>query len=238
MPLPPYEDRISGISTNWEQIVDAHRTHHGDSPVNPAKLEVLRRYLFCVFQYIKGATRDHHAAEDLTQDFALRFLRGDFRKVSPQKGRFRDYLKRSLRNMVSDHFRIQNRKRDLVEFDEPAHTPDELDHAFISHWRNQLLGYAWQALQQYSQEKSNAYFQVLQIRAANQDASSSELAKLVSERIEKNVSADWLRQNLTRARRKFSEFLTQEVAKTLTSQNQDEIDTELSSLGLQSYICN
>ena len=38
-------------------------------------------------------TRDEQLAEELFQEFALRMLRGDFRRAEPLRGRFRDYLK-------------------------------------------------------------------------------------------------------------------------------------------------
>ena len=236
MQHPSIDQRISGISTNWEQILAAHRTYNGHENVNPAKLEVLRKYLVCVYQYICGATKDHHVAEDLAQDFALRFLRGDFRNVSPAKGRFRDYLKRALRNMVSDHFKSQNRKRELEEHLEPPADSEQLDKDFVAQWRRQLIGYAWESLRDFEKQKSNYYYCVLRARSANPNASSQELAQLISKETGKTCSAEWTRQNLTRARRKFSQFLMDEVRRTLDSPDQDEIDSELASLGLQHYM--
>ena len=234
----PTNQLISGITTNWEQILEAHRTHHGNEEIHPAKLDVLRKYLVCVFQYLRGATGDYHVSEDLTQDFALRFLRGDFRNVSPEKGRFRDYLKRSLRNMVNDHYQSKNRTRDLEEQLEPAEQVPELDNAFVAQWRKQLLSYAWESLRQFEISKSNHYYCVLKTRAANPDATSEQLAEKINLETGGNYTSDWVRQNLTRARRKFSEFLVDEVKRTLDSPQQEDIDTELSSLGLQQYMCN
>ena len=111
MPDTPIEDHLSKITTRWDEIFAAHNTEdeQGCLP-NVAQQNVLRRYADCVHRYILAATGDHHVAEDLTQDFALRFLRGDYSRARPEKGRFRDYLKTSLRNLITDHFRSQSKK--------------------------------------------------------------------------------------------------------------------------------
>ena len=99
------EKRLSNISTNWDELIAAHDETHPDQEAAKLRGQILRQYSKCVYQYILGATRSHHAAEDLTQEFALRFVRGDFKNASPNRGRFRDYLKVSLRNLVNDFFR-------------------------------------------------------------------------------------------------------------------------------------
>ena len=35
------------------------------------------------YRYLLGAVHDPDAADDLCQDFAVRFLRGDFRRADP-----------------------------------------------------------------------------------------------------------------------------------------------------------
>src|SRR3712207_7176976 len=51
--------------------------------------------------------RSEAAAEELLQEFAVRFLRGDFRRADPQRGRFRDYVKTALIHLVIDHQRAE-----------------------------------------------------------------------------------------------------------------------------------
>src|SRR4051812_25729189 len=68
---------------------------------------LLERYTGAVLRYLTGAVRDADIAEDLCQDFALRFLRGDYRRAAPEKGRFRDYLRTSLIHLVNDHHRAR-----------------------------------------------------------------------------------------------------------------------------------
>jgi hypothetical protein len=47
-------------------------------------------YHRAVHRYLLGALRDEDAAEELFQEFALRFVRGDFRWADRGRGRFRD----------------------------------------------------------------------------------------------------------------------------------------------------
>jgi len=42
----------------------------------------------------------------------VRFLRGDFRKADPQRGRFATMSKRPLSNLINDYFRARKRDRD------------------------------------------------------------------------------------------------------------------------------
>src|SRR5262245_18556900 len=82
--------RLSSISTLWSLVEKAHQETIAAAIAQRA---LLQRYCGAVYRYLLGALLDEAAAEDLFQDFALRFLRGDFRRADPGKGRFRDYLK-------------------------------------------------------------------------------------------------------------------------------------------------
>ena len=148
--------RLSSISTDWEKVLAAHDDKSPEHEAAKLRGEIFRQYSKCVQQYLLGATRCHHAAEDLTQEFALRFVRGDFKNASPDRGRFRDYLKTSLRNLANDHFRSQTVKEDIDlmdSFQNVAATFDSLDADFSEHWRQRVLSITWQALKQFENEK-------------------------------------------------------------------------------------
>src|SRR5437773_1589953 len=95
--------RLSQITTIWADLFQAHEGT--PSEISPAQQRLLLRYTPAVHGYLRGATRDPDVADDLFQEFALRLVRGDFRPVDPDQGRFRDYLKRTLTNLVTDHQR-------------------------------------------------------------------------------------------------------------------------------------
>src|SRR5262249_54404272 len=147
-----------------------------------ARQELMQRYCGAVYRYLLSAVRDPHAAEDLTQEFALRFIRGRFEGADPARGRFRDYVKRSLFNLVDD-YRKQQRKEprggagELPERAAPAQEHAESDQAFIDSWRQELLARAWQSLAQAQQDTGQPYYAVLRLRVEHPELRSPEMAK-------------------------------------------------------------
>ena len=234
----PRDNRLSNISTNWDELIAAHDELHLDRKAAELRGELLRRYSSCAYQYILGATKSHHAAEDLSQEFALRFVRGDFRNANPKQGRFRDYLKVSLRNLVTDFFRSQPNDVEIGKLGAQVQslTLDSLESTFAQQWRERVLSIVWNSLKEFEAGKQTQYYSVLFLRTQHADSSSEELAKLFSERAGKTVTADWVRQTLRRARRKFSDLLIEEVGKTLHSSSRHEIRDELAELGLKKYV--
>src|SRR2546425_10476465 len=94
------EQRLSHIATRWSILLQAHQE---TDAATQARQQLLERYCGAVYRYLLAAVRDHHAAEDLTQEFALRFVRGQFRLANPERGRFRDYIKTALFHLVDDY---------------------------------------------------------------------------------------------------------------------------------------
>src|SRR5204862_1035092 len=111
---------------------------------------VLERYQSAAYRYLLGGVRNLDAADELFQEFALRFVRGDFRRADPERGRFRDFVKTALRNLVTNHHKKVARhpaasleKPEDVAADTP---PEDLDAEFLSNWRKALLDRAWESL--------------------------------------------------------------------------------------------
>lgn len=237
---PNQHERISRITTNWDGLLSAHRSDGDDQ--RSARAEILKRYSFSICQYISSIARDSDVADDLAQEFALRFIRGDYKAVDPNKGRFRDYLKSSLRNLVMDHFR--KRRGNDATLSQVGQLEDKLELSqltqmeadFHTHWRQELLQRAWSGLRELEQKKNNYYFTVLHFRAEHTDWGSFEIAQTLSEQIDPNVSAEWVRQKLHRARRKFAELLIAEVRASMPDANGDDIEEELAELGLKKYL--
>ena len=177
-------------------------------------------------------------ADDLAQEFAYRFVRGDFRNADPAKGRFRDYLKTALRNLINDHFRKQ--KNDAVSLDQNQCLADSLHESladeFVEGWRGELLARAWSALKDFESVKSNHYYTVLRYRADHPELGSVEMAELLSKKLDLAVSSDWIRQKLHRARGKFAEFLKDEVRSTLPGSTKIDVESELAELRLLKYM--
>ena len=228
-----FDPRLSQISTEWTLVFQVHK---GSPDQVPAAQEALiLRYAGAVHRYLLGAVRDPDLASELDQEFALRFLRGDFHRADPSSGRFRDFVKRSLRNMMINELKARARgpksSRDLPEAAVDAIETD-FDARFVESWRKDLMSRAWAALHDLQAKAGQPYHTVLRCRVEHPDLHSAELAALLSERLGREVTAGGVRQALLRAREKFVAFLLDEVKASLPSPTPDAVEDELIDLGL------
>lgn len=222
------DERLSRLSTWWTLFA---RVRTGaESDPSPIWNQLLERYHRAAYRYLLGAVRDEDAASDLFQEFALRFLRGDFRRADPERGRFRDYLKRCLIHLVTDHRRRQARL--------PASLPEALaqptviapddDETFLRGWREELLARAWDSLA----AESPFLHAVLLHRSRQPELPAAEAAKELGTQLGRTISANHLRVSLHRARDKLAELLREEVSQSLPDGTQEELRQELRDLGL------
>jgi len=72
-----YSSRISRIETVWSLVRDAHQAE--EVGVVQAQEALLQRYSGAIFRYLLGVLRDSNAADEVFQEFALKFVRGAFR---------------------------------------------------------------------------------------------------------------------------------------------------------------
>ncbi|TWU08289.1 RNA polymerase sigma factor [Stieleria varia] len=238
MPSLPHQepDRLSQIQTNWAEVFRANDDQ--SSGFSNAQHEMLLRYAGAVYRYLLSAVRDPNIADELAQEFALKVVRGDFRNADPQRGRFRDFVKRSLFNLVTDfHRKRQKQSISLgTEVETLAWQPTEpFSRTFDENWRIEILNRTWKALDEADVASKSCYSAVLKQRAQNPDLDSNALAERVSTELGCERNAAWVRQTLHRARSRFCQLLRIEVGKTLGSHNDDEIDEELASLRLLKY---
>src|SRR5262249_43453223 len=158
-----------------------------------------------MYRYLRGALGDPDLAAELLQEFALRFVRGDFHAAAPQRGRFRDYVRRALQNLVCDHHR--RRRLQTLGEDTPVVAPDQPspqdDAAFLAHWRDRLVGQAFEALQDHEQQTGQPFYTVLRLRADRPEAGAADLAGLLSQQWSRPVTPGWVRKQLHFARQRF-----------------------------------
>ena len=112
----------------------------------------------------------------------------------------------------------------------------ELDRDFQQNWREQVLGLAWEGLRDSDAGRTSDYYTVLRFRSLNADANSKEMAEQLSIQLGKPVTAEWVRQKLSRARQKFASLLAIEVRQSLNINTEDAIREELTALGLSKYL--
>jgi DNA-directed RNA polymerase specialized sigma24 family protein len=204
--------------------------------MNQAQHLILERYGGAVYRYLLGALRDVAAAEELYQEFALRFLRGDFRRADPQRGRFRDFVKTALFRLVVRYYRKQQCRPQTLLFDPPQRCPGiSRDEQFLGSWRDELLARAWQALQRYQAQTGQPFYRVLRLRAEQPQLRSEELARILGDELGKPLTAVCVRQMVHRAREKFADFLLSEVRHSLADPSQGQLEQELAELRLLEY---
>lgn len=231
---PEERARLSRISTRWSILLHA-RQSPGPTMVQ-AQAETVQRYCSAVYRYLLAIVRDPDVAEDLAQDFAVRFLEGGFSRFEPGRGRFRDYVKAILRNLVIDHHRA--RRAGVLTSDPPQESSSALDDAeldgrFLEAWRAELFAQAWDGLGRLERESGSPWHSVLSMRVAHPELRSGQMAERLGQQLGKPFTAAAVRQLLHRAREKFAEILVEEVRRSV--QNPDDLVEELAELGLLDY---
>jgi RNA polymerase sigma-70 factor (ECF subfamily) len=227
--------RLSQIATPWS---DLHQAHGSGLPaLDAARRRLLQHYSSAVYSYLVGAVRDPDVADDLFQEFALRLMRGAFRRADPRRGRFRDFLKTALGHLVTDHYRRQ--RRDPLPFHgipEPATAPRpalaEAEERFAEEWRAQLIDRAFAALEAFEKRTGQPLYTLLHFRVDNPDLPVAEMARQLSGRLGQEPAATWVYKHLHKARQKLADLLVAEVAQTLDGPGVDEVEQELAELGL------
>lgn len=227
---------LGQIETQWSLVAQAHGEETTEAQV--LKHVVLGHYSGPVFRYLMGAVRNEEAAMELAHEFALRLLRGDFHRVNPDRGRFRDYIKTVLINLVRDHVNSarQSPKQFAANAPDPAVNPDpaspDPNESFEDCITKHLIAMAWERL-----EAANVrQYAVLLIKTESEpDAPSRELSARVKERFGFELTSVTFRKTLERARTRFAALLTEAAAEVTHADSPDELKQELKALGLASY---
>jgi RNA polymerase sigma-70 factor (ECF subfamily) len=224
-------ERLSAISTVWSDLTQLHEGPEGARAA--AQDRLYRRYRQAAYRYLLAALRDPHAAEDLTQEFALCLVRGDFHNADQERGRFRYYVKAVLSNLVR-RYRQQGRKDALpLPADSPALAglptpPEEPDRELDDHLRQDLRLRATKALR----AEHAGYAAALHLRVTESDLSSPELAQRLSRELGRPLTAVAARQMVHRARERFAALLVEQAAQTLEHPTVENAIEELRDLGL------
>lgn len=235
------EERLSRIVTQWSIVRQAHDNDHADR--NSAQQALLERYGGAVRRYLLASLRDADAADEVFQEFALRFVRGDLRSANPDHGKFRNFLRTIVSRMVVDHHRRGQRRR-KHEKTAPTGLPQPVDRsvesaedkeAFSRSWREDLLSRSWEQLRRVEEQEGRPLYTILRHRVEHPDANSALLAEQLSERLGKPITAGNVRVLVHRARDKFAAFLLEEVADSVQDGSLDHVEQELIELRLHDY---
>ena len=182
---------LSRIETNWTAVFRAHQGQPVEAAAAQAAL--VERYGGAVHRYLLASLHDAEAAADLAQEFALRFLRGDFKNADPDKGRFRDFLKRSVYHLMIDYHRSRkSRPFSLSDADAlPEMNEDswdqELDGQFLESWRQHLMAHAWASLDRVEERTGQPLAAILRLRVASPELRSPQLAEPLRSSVERSA---------------------------------------------------
>ncbi len=237
------EIRIDAIPTRWSLVLHLDAANKPETVAELRRLLVLR-YASAVRRYVGAMVQDRDDADELAQDVIMRLMRGDFAGADPSKGRFRDLLKTAIRNMVRNHWdRSARRKTTELNLDIvlDSNAATEQDRDWTSAWQRSVLDHTWARMQAEDQQlaasgKASAATKLLRLRTGHPDASSEEIAAMLSEQLGTTIKPDNCRQMLRRARMRFAEHLVDEVRSGLDDESDERLQEELSALNLLDWV--
>lgn len=218
-----YLDRIS---TRWSQLNDPR--------------QFVLRYVPAARRYLHALLKQAELVDEVMQDFLLRVVQRGFQHARPDRGRFRDYLKTTLRHAALAFLR--RRRPVQLSADDLDRLPANplavgSDDAWLREWRNCLLERTWLALEQHEKRgRGNHAHAVLRLLAEFPEEDSTQHAARLSLALGTPMTPEAFRKQVSRARRLFAEFLCQEVANTIDRPSDRDILDELRTLDLWSYV--
>jgi RNA polymerase sigma factor (sigma-70 family) len=226
-------------ATQWSVVLRAGK--NSDTQANAALESLCRRYWYPLYAFVRRQGRDHHEAEDCTQEFLAQLLAADgLQRARPERGRFRTFLLTALRNfIISEWRRSQAAKRGggLAAIPIGASNPDERfsqepvdpgltpEQAFDRSWALGMIDQAVQQLRgEYGTSGRAKVFDAMAPLIWGDD--SSDL--LARQAAVTGLSVSSFTVALHRARRRLGERLRAMVAETVA--DPVEIDIELRHL--------
>jgi DNA-directed RNA polymerase specialized sigma24 family protein len=229
-------DHFDGLSTSWTLLQHAHE--QGGPQSLQARDALVRRYRSVVRRYLAGALRGERdvsdAVDECEQRCWVRLVEGRFQSVTPDKGRFRYYLRVVLCNLVNDY--RGERRQAPVELGGgelmAAEPPNDQEYQRM--YAGELLQRAMERLRLQDEQTGQGFHAALLARRDHAGESMEELARRLS-RPGQQRTAGWVRTTLFRARQRLCELLRQEVASELTNPTHEAVDEELADIGLLVY---
>jgi RNA polymerase sigma factor (sigma-70 family) len=231
-------------TTRWSLILSGADSRNGDREIREALAELCRIYWRPIFFFIARRGYSPQDAEDLTQDFFVHILKGNWlQKADPARGRFRSLLLKSLQNFLNDAVdRSNSRKRgggiSFISWDAwIAEAPSQLSLAseartswpaerlFDAAWAATMVQRALRRLCEECETKGRRrVFEVLSpwLSAERDDLSYPRLAAKL------RIPESTIKKLMYRMRQRYRVLLRQEVCQTL--EDPAEVDDELRHL--------
>ena len=232
------------VTTRWSLILSGAGPGSGDREIRKALAELCQIYWRPIFLFITRRGYSREDADDLTQDFFVQILKGDWlQKADPARGRFRSLLLKSLQNFLNDAVdRRKSRKRggdiNFISWDSwIAEAPPEFNfpgEALRSWPAERLFDAAWAATtvqralrglcEECERKGRRRVFEVLSphLSAERDDLSYATLATKL------DVPESFVKKLVYRLRQRYRVLLREEVRQTVA--DPAEVDEELRHL--------
>lgn len=210
--------------------------------IQQARNALVLRYGKAIRSYVGSIITNDADADEVAHNIVVKMLQGDFSGWSREKGRFRDYLKVSVRNAALSALRQRSGVRGHVAIDqhdlEIAEKADQ--DIWTDAWRKSVINGAFQELAAYQRKHAlsgNHFATVIRMLIDHPDEDSEQLAARLAEKTGQPIRADAFRKQVSRARRKFAELLVQEIERSLLDDATPErIEEELIELRLMPFV--
>ena len=234
--MPRDAEHLSDLST-WASVLLAARPDAAPAETKPLKAargKLFDYYAQPIQRYLHGLLREHpdreHLVHDLFNEFALRFCEGKFKSVVNLTGRFRHYLKQVLRHLVTDIHRERPSLPLADGVDVPDGQPGVFDAVFEPAWKQGVIDRCMARLR----EEMPAGAAVLAAALEHPELSYEELLPKLNEVVPAEVTdpIGWLRTQISRARKRFREFLVDDVKVGLSDHSAASVEAELKENGL------
>jgi RNA polymerase sigma-70 factor (ECF subfamily) len=227
-------------TTAWTFLAQVQQAGHAEHA--RAVNEFIARYWKPVFVFLRARGYKLHQAEDLTQEFFLRFLRRNWiRRASRGKGRFRSFLLRNLVRFLSDQGPGRARRQQAFEQqvvavttllgdEERSYEPpagDTPETVFMKQWAADLVATVRRRLQDLCATKGRATWYAVfdAAHAAMPDAEDATQEALAARF---RLTRDQVRYALGQVRQWFVVLLRAEVRDQVGSEA--EVDEEIRDL--------
>lgn len=217
---------LRNLTTQWSKIDD---------------MDVfVLRYVDPIRMYLERLL-DEDAVEDVLQQFLVKVLERRFANVSRDRGRFRHYLIRAVRNEATTWHRV-NKTRATQHLSEdgdavPTDESDTIDDVWNDSWRETIVNRARMEVDAYEEAHDGClYGTILSVVGDADGTPSPGLAAEVSTIAGREIAPATFRQQLSRARKMFAESILKEVAETLDRPRPEDVQEELVELGLWNVI--
>ena len=226
-------------TTQWTLVVKAADSGSGEA--RQALGQLCNKYWQPLFEYARRRTRDEAAAHDAVQAFITRLIEKEtLRVANPDRGKFRSFLIVSFKHFLQQqqvHSQAQKRGGDqvVVSLDQRQEGDRKMEPAdfataeqeFEREWARTLLKLVMAQLEDdYRQQDKLIQFQQLKPFIALRTRAEGHNYQSVAEQLEMTTAA--ARMAASRMRKQFRLLLRQEIAQTVTGEQ--EVDEEIRQL--------